>query len=92
MPASTPFRYRHAGSLATIGKREAIVDFGWLKLRGRPAWWLWGIAHVYFLIGARNRLMVSLNWLWIYLRDQRSARLITQGRVGYHQKPRDFDG
>lgn len=48
--APRPFRYRHAGSLATIGKREAIVDFGWLKLRGRPAWWLWGIAHVYFLI------------------------------------------
>lgn len=78
--APRPFRYRHAGSLATIGKREAIVDFGWLKLRGRLAWWLWGIAHVYFLIGARNRLMVSLNWLWIYLRDQRSARLITQGQ------------
>ncbi|GGJ02489.1 NAD(P)/FAD-dependent oxidoreductase [Neoroseomonas lacus] len=80
--AARPFRYRYAGSLATIGKREAIVDFGWLKLRGRFAWWLWGIAHVYFLIGARNRLMVSLNWLWIYLRDQRSARLITQGLPG----------
>jgi len=79
--AARPFRYRHAGSLATIGKREAIVDFGWLKLRGRLAWWLWGIAHVYFLIGARNRLQVSLNWLWIYLRDQRSARLITQGQA-----------
>lgn len=79
--APRPFRYRHAGSLATIGKREAIVDFGWLKLRGRLAWWLWGIAHVYFLIGARNRLQVSLNWLWIYLRDQRSARLITQGQA-----------
>ncbi|MBR0653278.1 NAD(P)/FAD-dependent oxidoreductase [Roseomonas terrae] len=80
-PTARPFRYRSAGSLATIGKREAIVDFGWLRLRGRLAWWLWGIAHVYFLIGARNRLMVSLNWVWIYLRDQRSARLITQGQA-----------
>jgi NADH dehydrogenase len=82
-----PFRYRHAGSLATIGKREAIVDFGKVKLRGRIAWWLWGVAHVYFLIGARNRLMVSLNWLWIYLRDQRSARLITQGQDGGEPAP-----
>jgi NADH:ubiquinone reductase (H+-translocating) len=73
-----PFRYKNAGSLATIGKRAAIVDFGWLKLTGRVAWWIWGIAHIYFLIGLRNRLAVALNWLWIYISGQRSARLITQ--------------
>jgi NADH dehydrogenase len=74
------FHYRHAGSLATIGKRLAVIDFGAIKLRGALAWWIWGIAHIYFLIGFRNRLSVILNWLWIYLRDQRSGRLITQGQ------------
>jgi NADH:ubiquinone reductase (H+-translocating) len=52
--------------------------FGWIQLRGALAWWLWGFAHIYFLIGVRNRLSVALNWLWIYARDQRSARLITR--------------
>jgi NADH dehydrogenase len=75
----SPFHYRHAGSLAQIGKRKAVIDFGCLKLRGALAWWLWGIAHIYFLIGLRNRLNVALSWLWIYVRNQRSARLITQG-------------
>jgi NADH dehydrogenase len=74
-----PFRYRHAGSLAQIGKRKAVIDFGRIKLRGTIAWWIWGIAHIYFLIGLRNRLSVAISWLWIYLRDQRAARLITQG-------------
>jgi len=78
-PAPPPFRYRHAGSLAQIGKRLAVIEFGRFKLRGALAWWLWGIAHIYFLIGMRNRLSVALNWLWIHTRDQRSARLITQG-------------
>ncbi|NUS20510.1 MAG: NAD(P)/FAD-dependent oxidoreductase, partial [Mesorhizobium sp.] len=77
--ASRPFQYRHAGDLATIGKRAAAIDFGWIKLTGWLAWWLWGIAHIYFLIDFRNRLAVSLSWLWIYLTGQRSARLITQG-------------
>jgi NADH dehydrogenase len=82
-PAPPPFRYKHAGDLATIGKRRAVIDFGWIKLRGAIAWWLWGFAHIYFLIGVRNRLSVALNWLWIYARDQRSARLITRaGRDG----------
>ena len=76
-PAPPPFRYRHAGDLATIGKRRAVIDFGWIKLRGALAWWLWGFAHIYFLIGVRNRLSVAINWLWIYARDQRGARLIT---------------
>ncbi|MDB5415556.1 MAG: NAD(P)/FAD-dependent oxidoreductase [Rubritepida sp.] len=74
-----PFRYRHAGSLAQIGKRRAVTDFGWIKLRGTLAWWLWGIAHIYFLIGVRTRLSVAISWLWIHARNQRSARLITQG-------------
>jgi NADH:ubiquinone reductase (H+-translocating) len=74
------FRYNHAGSLAQIGKRRAVIDFGFIKLRGALAWWIWGIAHIYFLIGVRTRLSVAINWLWIHTRNQRSARLITQGR------------
>jgi NADH dehydrogenase len=74
-----PFRYHHAGDLATIGKRSAVVDFGWLKLTGRAAWWVWGLAHIYFLIGVKNRIFVALSWLWIYVSGQRAARLITQG-------------
>jgi NADH dehydrogenase len=74
-----PFRYRHAGNLATIGRRAAVIDFGWLKLRGHIAWWVWGLAHIYFLIGVRNRLAVALSWLWIYLTGTRGACLITQG-------------
>jgi NADH:ubiquinone reductase (H+-translocating) len=76
---SAPFRYKHAGSLAQIGKRLAVIDFGRIKLRGTIAWWIWGIAHIYFLIGLRNRLSVAMSWLWIHARDQRAARLITQG-------------
>jgi NADH:ubiquinone reductase (H+-translocating) len=75
-----PFRYKHAGSLAQIGKRLAVIDFGrGIKLRGALAWWIWGIAHIYFLIGLRNRLSVAMTWLWIHARNQRAARLITQG-------------
>ncbi len=77
--AARPFRYRHSGNLATIGKRSAVIDFGWLKLRGNLAWWIWGIAHIYFLIGVRNRLAVALSWLWIFSTGSRSACLITQG-------------
>jgi len=74
-----PFRYHHSGSLAQIGKRLAVIDFGRIKLKGTIAWWIWGIAHIYFLIGLRHRLSVALSWLWVYARDQRAARLITQG-------------
>jgi len=77
-PAPCPFRYHHDGSLAQIGKRKAVIDFGWIRLRGAIAWWLWGIAHIYFLVGVHSRLSVALNWLWIHARNQRSARLITQ--------------
>ncbi len=76
--ATRPFAYKHDGDMATIGKWAAVVDFGWMKLTGWPAWWLWGIAHIFFLIGLRYRIAVMLSWLWIYLTGQRSARLITQ--------------
>src|SRR5262249_30186979 len=76
-PPPSPFRYRDYGNLATIGRREAVVDFGWLRLTGRLAWLAWGLAHIYFLIGFRNRMAVAVDWLWSYLTYQRGARLIT---------------
>jgi NADH dehydrogenase len=78
------FQYSHSGNLATIGKRTAVIDFGWIKMRGWIAWWIWGLAHIYFLIGVRNRLAVALSWLWIYVTGSRNACLITQGE----QRPR----
>ena len=71
-----PFRYRDAGNLATIGRREAVADFGWLRLSGRLGWLVWSAVHIYFLIGFRNRLVVAMEWLWSYLTYQRGARLI----------------
>jgi NADH dehydrogenase len=72
-----PFRYRHQGNLATIGRKAAVAELGRLHLSGFPAWLLWAAAHVWFLIGWRNRLVVSLHWLWNYLTFERGARLIT---------------
>jgi NADH dehydrogenase len=80
------FRYGHSGNLATIGKRSAVAHFGWIKIHGWIAWWIWGLAHIYFLIGLRNRLSVALSWLWIYVTGNRSACLITQ--VDHRTKPR----
>ena len=70
------FRYRDFGNLATIGRMAAIVHFGKLKLSGLLAWWFWLAAHVFFLIGFRNRLIVLLNWAWAYWSYQRGARII----------------
>jgi NADH dehydrogenase FAD-containing subunit len=75
--APGPFRYRDFGTLATIGRGAAVADFGWIRLSGRFAWLLWGIVHVSFLIGFRNRLVVILDWLWSYVTFQSGARLIT---------------
>jgi NADH dehydrogenase/putative oxidoreductase len=75
--APGPFKYKHAGSLATIGRSAAVADFGWIKLSGAPAWWLWSVAHVLFLTSARNRLAVAVEWIWAYLTFRRSTRLIT---------------
>jgi NADH dehydrogenase len=77
--AALPFAYKHAGDLATIGKSSAVIDFGRVKLKGWFAWWIWGLAHIYFLVETRTRIFITMSWLWIYLTGQRSARLITHG-------------
>ena len=72
-----PFRYRDFGALATIGRKRAVAELGSVRLAGFPAWLLWSIAHIYFLIGFRNRLAVVLSWSWSYVTFQRGTRLIT---------------
>jgi NADH dehydrogenase len=81
-----PFLYRNYGSLATIGRKSAVVQFGRpgrrTKVTGYFAWWLWGLAHIYFLIGFRNRVAVATNWAWNYCTFQRGTRLITGAEPG----------
>jgi NADH:ubiquinone reductase (H+-translocating) len=72
-----PFRYRDFGSLATIGRKRAVAQIGHFKLNGFLAWLLWCAAHIYFLIGFRNRAVVAMNWAWNYITFQRGTRLIT---------------
>ncbi|HWW20332.1 MAG TPA: NAD(P)/FAD-dependent oxidoreductase, partial [Steroidobacteraceae bacterium] len=71
------FVYRHAGSLATIGRQAAVADFGRIKLWGILAWWLWGVIHIGFLLGVRNRMATMINWFWSYLTFAGGIRLIT---------------
>lgn len=90
--SAEPFAYNHAGDLATIGKRSAVLDFGWMKLTGGLAWWVWGIAHIYFLVDVKNRIFVAMSWLWIYLTGQRSARLITHGLAPTKKPLKEIEG
>ncbi len=75
-----PFRYHHLGNLATIGRQAAVVDFGPIRLSGALAWWLWGVAHVFFLVDTRKRVSVAIEWFWAYLTYKRGTRLITGGK------------
>lgn len=81
-----PFRYRHSGNLATIGRKSAVMELSFMRLTGRIAWWGWGVAHIYFLIGVRSPLSVAISWLWQYVTYGRGARLITGGRRGNTDK------
>lgn len=76
-PSPPPFRYRHMGSLATIGRKSAVADFGFVRLSGPLAWWFWGAVHVLFLASLRSRVAVAFEWMWAYLTFRRSTRLIT---------------
>ena len=73
-----PFRYRHEGSLTTIGRRAAVVELGPVQLKGFIGWMFWSAVHIYFLIGLRNRFVVAVTWLWSYVTFKRGARLITE--------------
>jgi len=71
------FTYRHYGDLATIGRTSAIVNLKGVRLTGFPGWLFWSVAHIYYLIGTRNRFVVAFDWLWNYITFQRGARLIS---------------
>jgi len=75
-PAPPAFRYRDYGNLATIGRRAAVVDLHGWKFSGYPAWVFWLTAHVFFLIGFRNRVVVLLDWAMAYWTYQRNARIV----------------
>lgn len=77
-PAPPPFRCMDFGSLATIGRNAAVAEFGGVRLTGFLAWLFWCVIHIYFLIGFRNRVVVTLDWLWSYVTLERGARLITE--------------
>lgn len=79
-PLPQGFRYKDVGAMATIGRNRAVADIFGLKVTGFVGWILWGLAHVYFLIGFKNRLFVLLQWLWSYLTWQRGVRLILRPR------------
>lgn len=81
-----PFRYRDKGSMATIGRRAAVLEGMGMKMKGWFAWMAWLLIHILFLIGFRNRLIVMMQWAWNYLTWQRGARLIT-GEVGADLAP-----
>jgi NADH dehydrogenase len=70
------FEYQDYGNLATIGRMAAVVDLRGLRFSGLLAWWFWLAAHVFFLIGFRNRFTVLINWAWAYWTYQRHARVV----------------
>jgi len=80
-PVPAPFVYKHYGDLATIGRNSAVVKLDPLRLTGFIGWAFWSVAHIYFLIGARNRIAVAFNWLWDYVTYRRGVRLILGARA-----------
>jgi NADH dehydrogenase len=78
-PVTTPFRFHNRGNTAVIGRNAAVFDFGSFHLKGRIAWFLWALVHIYLLIGFENRLSVTLRWIWRYISGESGARLITPG-------------
>jgi NADH dehydrogenase len=84
--ATRAFRYVDYGNLATIGRKAAVVDLavpvlGSLRFSGLMAWLFWLFAHIYFLIGFRNRLVVFFDWAWAYFTFERSARVVAPDRI-----------
>jgi len=74
--APARFGYRDYGTLATIGRNKAVAEFGAVHLTGFTAWITWAVAHIFFLIGFRNRVLVSAQWAFSYLTHERAARLL----------------
>jgi NADH dehydrogenase len=77
-PTATPFVFKNRGNTAVIGRNAAVFDFGSWTMKGRLAWLLWAVVHVYLLINFEKRLLVSIQWIWRYLTRQRGARIIDE--------------
>jgi NADH dehydrogenase len=78
--AGAPFQYKETGSLAVIGRHAAVVNLPWAKLTGFPAWAVWLLVHIFYLIEFDNKLMVMTQWGSNYLTRKQGARLITERR------------
>jgi NADH dehydrogenase len=76
-----PFHYFDKGNLATIGRGAAVADLNWLQLSGWPAWLIWVFVHLLYIVQFQNRLLIFMQWGWLYLTYDRSARLITGGNL-----------
>lgn len=76
-PARKPFRYKDKGSMAIIGRNQAIAQIGKLHIGGYFAFLVWALIHILFLIGFRRKLVVFIEWVWLYFTQGRGARLIT---------------
>ncbi len=73
-----PFEYRDKGTMATIGRNKAVVDFSWIQFGGLISWFVWMVVHLWFLIGFRNRVVTFINWSYSYFNYDRAARLIVR--------------
>jgi NADH dehydrogenase len=82
----TPFQYFNKGELATIGRHKAIADFGFFTVTGYAAWFFWLFVHILYLVGFRNRLVVLIQWGYMYLTYRRGVRLITGLEAHRHQR------
>lgn len=91
-PAALPFAYRDKGSMATIGRKRAIAQIGWLKLSGYPAWLAWLVIHLIFLVGFRNRVAVLFAWFYSYITFKRGARIIFDEGCGPRSTKRSTGG
>ncbi len=83
--ASTPpFRYHDKGSLATIGRARGVADIRGIRLSGLPAWVVWLVVHLWYLIGFQNRIVVLIRWAFSFFSHGRSARLISRPTASAH--------
>ena len=83
------FRFHNRGNTAVIGRNAAVFDFGSWQLKGRLAWLLWAIVHVYLLVNFEKRLLVSIQWIWRYATRQRGARIIDENAVAVDRPAAD---
>jgi NADH:ubiquinone reductase (H+-translocating) len=91
-PPPGAFALRSPGSLAIIGRSSAVADFGWLRLTGSAAWLVWAFAHIFFLIGFRNRISVFREWAWEWFTYKRGARLIVDAPRSDEGRRRTWGG